>query len=51
MAIREKKATASDSNYILKTMNDFTMMNSEELKNWEEIQKALKSGRLKGLCL
>lgn len=49
MAVKEKKATASDSNYVLKSMNEFTMMNSEELKNWAEIQKALKEGRLK-LC-
>ena len=49
MAVKEKKATASDSNYVLKTMNEFTMMNAEELKNWNEIQKALKEGRLK-LC-
>jgi hypothetical protein len=50
MAVKEKKATASDSNYVLKTMNEFTMMSAEELKNWDEIQKALKSGRLKSLC-
>ena len=49
MAVKEKKATASDSNYVLKTMNEFTMMNAEELKNWNEIQQALKSGTLKSL--
>lgn len=49
MVIKEKKATTSDSNYVLKTMNEFTMMNAEELKNWNEIQQALKSGRLKSL--
>lgn len=49
MAVKEKKATVSDSNYVLKTLNDFTMMNAKELKNWNEIQKALKSGRLKSL--
>ena len=47
MAVKEKKATATDSNYVLKTMNEFTMMNAEELKNWNKIQKVLKSGRLK----
>ena len=49
MAVKEKKTTATDSNYVLKTMNEFTMMNAEELKNWAEIQQALKSGRLKSL--
>ena len=47
MAVKEKKATASDSNYVLKTMNEFIMMSADELKNWNEIQKVLKSGRLK----
>lgn len=47
MAVKEKKATTSDSNYVLKTMNEFTMMSAEELKNWNKIQKVLKSGRLK----
>lgn len=49
MAVKEKKATATDSNYVLKTMNEFTMMTAEELQNWTEIQQALKSGRLKSL--
>lgn len=49
MVVKEKKATVSDSNYVVKTMNDFTMMSTEELKNWNEIQKVLKSGRLKSL--
>ena len=49
MTVKEKKATTSDSNFVLKTMNEFTMMSAEELKNWTEIQQALKSGRLKSL--
>lgn len=49
MAVKEKKAPVSDGNYVLKTMNEFTMMDAQELQNWAEIQKALKEGRLKSL--
>lgn len=49
MAAKEKKAPVSDSNYVLKSMNEFTMMNTQELENWAKIQKALKEGRLKSL--
>lgn len=49
MAAKEKKAPVSDGNYVLKSMNEFTMMNTQELENWAQIQKALKEGRLKSL--
>ena len=41
------KASSSDSSYVTKAMSEFTIMNNEELQNWEQIQKALKEGRLK----
>ena len=31
MVVKEKKASVSDSNYVLKTMNEFTMMNTQEI--------------------
>jgi hypothetical protein len=43
------KASCSDSNYVSKAMSEFTIMNNEELQNWEQIQKALKEGRLRTL--
>jgi hypothetical protein len=40
------KANCSDSNYITKALSEFTVMNNKELRNWEQIQKALKEGKL-----
>lgn len=39
------RASAADGNYTTKTMNEFTILNNEELKNMEEIMKFIKNNK------
>ena len=43
------KSNSSDSNYVTKEISEFTIMTTEELKNWELIQKYLKERNAGGL--
>lgn len=42
------RASVTDGNYTTKTMNEFTILNNEELRNMEEIMKFIKNNKKAG---